>query len=143
MKSDRDFVNTLQDNIRKRGAMQKLISDRAQVEISNKVLDIMRNFIIDDWQSELYHEHQNPADRRYQTIKTYTNKVLDRTGAPAYTWLLALMYICYLFNHMASEKSGLANSAIRTYQCHNRHLSIAVLSFLGTCLFCYGRLAQV
>ena len=84
MKSDRDFVNTLQDNIRKRGAMQKLISDRAQVEISNKVLDIMRNFIIDDWQSEPYHEHQNPAERRYQTIKTYTNKVLDRTGAPGY-----------------------------------------------------------
>ena len=93
MKSDKEFVNTLQDNIRKRGAMQKLISDRAQVEISNKVLDIMRNFIIDDWQSEPYHEHQNPAEHRYQTIKTYTNKVLDHTGAPAYTWLMALMYI--------------------------------------------------
>ena len=101
MKSDKEFVSTLQDNIRKMGAMQKLISDRAQVEISNKILDIMRNFIIDDWQSEPYNEHQNPAERQYQTIKTYTNKVLDRTGAPAYTWLLALMYICYLFNHMA------------------------------------------
>ena len=103
MKSDKEFVNTLQDNIRRRGAMEKLISDRAQVEISNKVLDILRNYIIDDWQSEPYHEHQNPAERRYQTIKTYTNKLLDRTGAPAFTWLLALMYICYLFNHLACE----------------------------------------
>ena len=47
MRSDKEFVNTLQDNIRKRGAMEKLISKRAQVEISNKVLDIMRNIIID------------------------------------------------------------------------------------------------
>ena len=103
MKSDKEFVYTLQDNIRKRGAMEKLISDRAQTEISNKVLDILRNYMIDDWQSEPYHEHQNPAEQRYQTIKKYTNKVLDRTGAPASTWLLALLYITYLLNHMASE----------------------------------------
>ena len=83
--------------------MEKLISNRAQTELSHKVLDILRNYIIDDWQSELYHEHQNPAERRYQTIKTYTNKVLDRTGAPAYTWLLVLLYVCYLLSHMATE----------------------------------------
>jgi hypothetical protein len=106
MKTDKEFVLTLQDNIRKRGAMDKLISDRAQTEISHKVLDILRNYIIDDWQSEPYHEHQNPAERRYQTIKTYTNKLLDRTGAPATTWLLALQYNCYLFNHVASETLG-------------------------------------
>ena len=40
MQSDKQFVNTLQDNIRKCGAMTKLISDRAQVEISKKVQDI-------------------------------------------------------------------------------------------------------
>ena len=63
MKTDKEFVNTLQDNIRKRGAMDKLVSDRAQTELSKKVLDILRNYIIDDWQSEPYHEHQNPAER--------------------------------------------------------------------------------
>ena len=142
MKSDRDFVNTLQDNIRKRGAMQKLISDRAQVEISNKVLDIMRNFIINDWQSEPYHEHQNPTECRYKTIKTYMNKVLDCTGAPAYTWLLVLMYICYLFNHMASESLDW-QTPLYVLTGVNRHLGITVLPFLGTSLLCYGRLAQV
>ena len=94
MKNDSEFVNTLQDVIRKRGAMNKLISDRAQVEISNKVLDILRNFVIEDWQSEPYHEHQNPAERRYQMVKRYTNRILARTGAPACTWLLALLYVC-------------------------------------------------
>jgi hypothetical protein len=82
MKSDKEFVNTLQDVIRKRGAMDKLISNRAQTELSNKVLDILRNYIIDDWQSEPYHEHQNQADRRYQTTKTYTNKVIGLGHLP-------------------------------------------------------------
>jgi hypothetical protein len=103
MKLDKEFVNTLQDVIRKSGAMEKLISDRAQTELSNNVLDILQNYIIDNWQSEPYHKHQNPAERRYQTIKTYTSEVLDRTGTPACTWLLVLLYVCYLFNHMAAE----------------------------------------
>jgi hypothetical protein len=47
MKSDKEFVNTLQDVIRKRGEMGKLISDRAQTELSRKVLDILCNYIID------------------------------------------------------------------------------------------------
>ena len=41
MKTSSQFVHTLQDIIRKRGAMDKLLSDKAQVEISNKVLDIL------------------------------------------------------------------------------------------------------
>jgi len=52
MKSDKQFVTTLQDQIRKRGAMDKLISDRTQVEVSRKVKDILRTYMIDDWQSE-------------------------------------------------------------------------------------------
>jgi len=33
MKSDKPFVDTLEDSIHKRGAMDKLISDSAQVEL--------------------------------------------------------------------------------------------------------------
>ena len=49
MKTDWQFVNVLLDNIRQWGAMTKLISDRAQVEISSKVQDILQNYIIKDW----------------------------------------------------------------------------------------------
>ena len=42
LKSQKQFVNTQEDNIRFRGAMTKLISDYAKVEISNKVKDILR-----------------------------------------------------------------------------------------------------
>ena len=37
MKTDKQFVNMLLDNITQRGAPTKLISDRAQVEISERV----------------------------------------------------------------------------------------------------------
>jgi len=61
MKINKEFLNTLEDNIRCQGAMDKLISDRAQVETSKKVQDILRALIIDDWQSEPHHQHQNFA----------------------------------------------------------------------------------
>ena len=41
MKSGKQFVNTLEDNIRRWGAMDKLLSDSAKTEISNKVMDIL------------------------------------------------------------------------------------------------------
>jgi hypothetical protein len=103
IKSDKQFVNTLEDNITQRGAPHKLISDSAQVIIGNKVQDILRTLCIDSWQSEPHQQHQNAAERRYQTIKRAANRVLDRTGAPAYTWLLCLQYVCFLLNHTYND----------------------------------------
>ena len=67
--TDTQFVNTLEDNIRERGAMNKLISDRGTYEISNKVKDILQAYCIAAWQSEPGHQHQNHAERRMQTVK--------------------------------------------------------------------------
>ena len=63
VKTDKQFVNTLEDNIRCRGAMDKLLSDGAKAEISNRVKDILRYYSIDDWQSEPHNQHQNKAER--------------------------------------------------------------------------------
>ena len=73
MKTERQFVNTLQDVIRERGAMDKLLSDRAQVEISERVKDILRAYHIGDWQSKPMQQHQNFAEHHYQTVKTSDN----------------------------------------------------------------------
>ena len=62
MQSSKQFVNTLGDNIRFRGAMNKQISDYAQVEISNKVKDILRMYHSSSWHSEPYHQNQNPSE---------------------------------------------------------------------------------
>ena len=101
LKSEKQFVNKLEDNIRKRGAMSKLISDYAKVEISNKVQDILRMYHIANWHSEPYHQNQNPAEGRYRTIKSWTNTIMNRTGAPANYWLLCMNYVCYLLNHIS------------------------------------------
>ena len=95
-KTEKQFVNTLEDNIRKRGAMDKLISDRAQVEVSGRVLDILRSYVIDSWQSEPHYQHQNFAEQCYSTVKPLVNMLLNLTGAPAYCWLLALTYVCFV-----------------------------------------------
>ena len=65
MKSGKQFVNTLEDNIRRRGAMDKLLSDSAKTEISKKVMDILRAYHISNWHSEPYHQNQNPAEWQY------------------------------------------------------------------------------
>jgi septum formation inhibitor MinC len=52
IKSDKQFVNTLLDNITQRGAPNKLISNRAQVEISERVKQVLRPLHISTWESE-------------------------------------------------------------------------------------------
>ena len=101
MKSRRQFVNTLEDNIRRRGAMDKHLSDFAKSEISNKVMDILRAYHISTWHSESYHQNWNPAEWRNRTIKAWTNTVMNRSGEPANCWLLCVIYVCYLLNQIA------------------------------------------
>ena len=94
LKTEKDFITSLHDMIRKREEMNKLISDRAQVEISNKVKDVLRHFCIKDWQSEPHFQHQNAAERRYQDVKRNTNTVLNIKGAPGEAWFYVLiMYV--------------------------------------------------
>jgi len=106
LRRDRDFINALEDNVRERGAMDTLISDRAQVEISKKVQDFLHSLIIGSYQSEPYHQHQNFAENRFGINKQWTNRVLNMSGAPASCWLLALVFVIVLLNHLASPALG-------------------------------------
>ena len=101
MKSGKQFVYTLEDNIRRRGAMDKLLSDSEKTEISKKVMDTLRAYHISNWHSEPYHQNQNPAEWQYRTIKSWTNTVMNRSGAPANCWLLCMIYVCYILNRIA------------------------------------------
>ena len=103
LKSQKQFVNTLEDNIRFRGAMTKLISDYAKVEISYEVKDILRMYHSSSWNSEPYHQNQNPAEGRYCTLKSWTNTIMNRTGAPADCWLLCMIHASYILNHLTCE----------------------------------------
>ena len=102
IKSTKQFINTLSDNIRKWGAMDTLISDGGKYEISKRVTDLLHSLFIQDYQSEPYHQHQNKAETRFGPAKRYTNTVMNTSGCPACCWLLCLQYICVVLHHLAS-----------------------------------------
>ncbi|MCA1807790.1 MAG: hypothetical protein LC687_08095, partial [Actinobacteria bacterium] len=104
--SDRDFAKTLMDEIRKYGAMDKLVSDNAKAEISERVKEILRTFAIDDWQSEPYKGNQNFAERGWRDTKRKVNSLLNLSGADPAAWMLALQYICFVQNHTAVDSLG-------------------------------------
>ena len=106
IKSQKQFISTLYDNIRFRGAMTTLITDGGRYEISKKVADLLRSLFIKQHESEPYHQHQNKAEQRYGVVKRYINTLMNRTGAPAHCWLLCMLYVCHLLNATASPALG-------------------------------------
>ena len=68
LKSPKQFVNSLKDNIWKRGAMDKLVSDRAPTEIGKHAHNILQALLISSWQSEPHQQQQTLAEHKYQTL---------------------------------------------------------------------------
>lgn len=103
LKSEKQFLSALQDEIRKRGAPNRLITDRAKVETSEQTKRFLRSIIVGDWQSEPHQQHQNPAERGYQDVKNLTQVIMDRFGVPPELWLLVMKYVCFILNHSWNE----------------------------------------
>ena len=98
MHSISEFVNTLEeDHIRAQGAMDRLLTDSAAVEISKKVEKFLRAYAIPSWQSEAYHQHQNPAERRIGTMLNATNNILNHSGACTRDHVASCTTVCLLF----------------------------------------------
>jgi hypothetical protein len=74
--------------------------------MSERVKQILQALVISAWYSESYHENKNFAENRFASIKASTNRVMNLSGAPANTWLLALCYVCLLLNHLANAALG-------------------------------------
>ncbi len=104
MSTEKEFVNTFDDVIRKRGAPDKLLSDSASVEISRKVQDILRALCIDDWQSEPNYQHQNPAEHRWQHLKRNVQWFMNYRNVDPSAWLLCMQWVADVMN-MTAEKS--------------------------------------
>ena len=106
MLTDGDFVGSLEDEIRYRGAMDLLISDMAKAEISARVRAVLRAFQIKDWQSEPHHQNQNIAERYIQEIKKYCNWVLNTSGAPPESIFFIITYAMFIHNRTARKQLG-------------------------------------
>ena len=82
--------------------MDKLISDSDQSDISNRVNEMMRALLIDDWKLEPCYLHQNFSERRHQNAKRQTNTLLDVIIVPPCAWLTSMIYVCFVLNHSYS-----------------------------------------
>ena len=82
--------------------MKRLLVDSCRTECSEKVHDFLRQLVIQFQQSEPYQQHQNPSERRWQTVQRISNRVLAFTGAPDDCWLLAVQYVSFVLNHCAA-----------------------------------------
>ena len=71
IKSQKQFINTLYDNIKTRGAVDTIITDSGKYEISKKVADLLRSLFMKHYESEPYHQHQNKAEQHYGVVKRY------------------------------------------------------------------------
>ena len=104
--SDKQFPRTLMDEIRRYGCMDVLVSDNAKAEIGNKVKEILRQYCIDDYQSEPYKGNQNFAERGWMDTKIKVKIVMNYSNAPGECWLLCLEYVCFIQNHVAIKSLG-------------------------------------
>ena len=102
IKSTKQFINTLSDNIRKWGAMDTLISDGGNYDISKGVTDLLHSLFIQDYQSESYHQDQTKTETCFGPAKRCTNTVMNTSGYLACCWLLCLQYIFVILHHLAS-----------------------------------------
>ena len=84
--------------------MDKLLSDSAAVEISDRVKDLCRALFIDTWQSEPHYQHQNFAERRWGNLKFNTEWYMNWRDVKPYAWLLCLEWCADVMN-MTAEKS--------------------------------------
>ena len=102
IKSTKQFINTLSDNIRKWGAMDTLISDGGNYDISKGVTDLLHSLFIQDYQSESYHQDQTKTEICFGPAKHCTNTAMNTSGYLACCWLLCLQYIFVILHHLAS-----------------------------------------
>ena len=103
MSSESQIGSTVQDFIREWGAPIRLRSDQAKAATGKVVTEILRYFCVGWWFSEAYMQHQNKAERKMQTVKRITKNIMDRFGIPAIIWLLIVLYVVDLLNHLASS----------------------------------------
>ena len=102
IKSQKQFINMLYDNLNSRGAMNTIITDGGKHEISKKVSDLLRSLFIKQYESEPYHQHQNKAEQCYGVVKRYINTL----RSPRSLLLLCLLYVCSFLNVTASPALG-------------------------------------
>ena len=133
IKSQKQLISTLYDNINTRCAMDTIIIEGGKYKISKKVAGLLRSLFIKQYESEPYHQHQNKAEPCYGVVKRDINTLMNLTGAPAHCRLLCLFYVCALLNVMASRALDVI-TPFKLLLDKSLTSVIFYILFLGACL---------
>ena len=126
MTNEKEFVNTLSDVIRKRGAMDTLVSDHAAVEMSRRVEEVLRQCHTKSRQMEPNYQHQNFAEHRYRHIKRHHKFIMNYRDVDPCAWLLCLKWITDVMN-MTAEESLHWRTPLEVLTGQTTDISIALL----------------
>ena len=106
MSQESEGVSKLEDFIKDWGAPDGMIRDNSKMQNSEAWKKIERLYQIKSLQSEPHNQHQNPAERKIQTVKNGVGRIMDRTGTPKFMWYECLEYFCNILNITACESLG-------------------------------------
>ena len=106
MKTESEGPESLEDFVREVGAPHCIHNDNSKMQTGVEWNKILCKYNIAAENTEPDHPEQNPAEHRIKTVKHTTSKIMDRTGAPVFLWLLCLLYVVYLLNWVAMDALG-------------------------------------
>ena len=98
MKREGEGIQSLEQFVTDYGAPDSIRRDNSKMQNSKAWTDYERKMHIKSETSEPHNQQQNPAERRIQTVKNGTQKIMDRTNAPPFIWLECLIFYVAILN---------------------------------------------
>ena len=102
--TEEDILGAFQDHVRHYGRPRKLYTDAARVYRGNRFIQYLRDLYIAFWSAESKHQNQNPVEKRYDTVKRMTNRLMERRGSPPIAWFFAMSLVCYVLSHSFAQR---------------------------------------
>ena len=103
MKSESKGASILEKHIKEVGGLSGIKSDNSKIQAGRRFAELCSLRSIGQETTEPYHQCQNETERRIQTVKEVSNRIMDRTGAPNSLWLRAVCFTCMPLNIMACK----------------------------------------
>eukprot|EP00979_Chaetoceros_neogracilis_P009185 scaffold2090_cov151-Chaetoceros_neogracile.AAC.2 len=110
MHKESEGLGALNSFINDVGAPDCIKRDNSKMQNSAAWRKLEKKYGIKDITTEPHNQQQNPAERRIQTVKNGTNRIMDRTGTPKFMWFECLVYFCAILNMASSPKLDNRNS---------------------------------
>ena len=104
MTREGEGLGTLERFVNEWGAPDAIRRDNSKMQNSVGWKKFEQKMQIKCELTEPYNQQMNPAERRIQTAKSNTNKLMDRTGTPKFMWLHCMIYAVAILNMACMDR---------------------------------------